>query len=533
MRTARSGDGEASRGGHSYALALFTVRQYSDLAILSHCKVKLMPKAAIYCRISSDVEGLEAGVKRQEDDCRAMADRDGLTVVEVYVDNDAGASTRSRKPRPQYAEMMAEANRGAFDFILAYSNSRLTRRPMELEAIITMAERTGTKVRTVVSGQDDLATADGRMVARIKASVDAGEAERTAERVARAHLESARQGKHVSGYRPFGWERDGITERPEEVALIRKAVSDILDGVPLRTIASDWNERGVTTSTGRKWSPSTLKQMIRSPRLAGWRIHQGKVAVDRMGEPVRGQWEPLIEQLDHERLVAMFDARTRRTALDGRQRKYLLSGLVRCGKCSAPMYGARRKDYTYYVCNNPHASERHALGVSAPGVDRLILGLVWEKLAEADVEVVVNTQWEGEARLGEIQERIDSLMQAFREGRMSDTLAFANVEQLETERRALQMERGRWLTESIGPRIERFDCREWFGVMHDALPNHTHVEVKKAGEGFDNDRRRALIDRWLSGVLVLPARRHGNTFDPDRIVPVWREGGPSAPVAQL
>lgn len=54
-------------------------------------------------------------------------------MVAVCVDNDVSASTKSRKPRLQYAEMLTRARAGEFGAILAYSNSRLTRRPREFE----------------------------------------------------------------------------------------------------------------------------------------------------------------------------------------------------------------------------------------------------------------------------------------------------------------------------------------------------------------------------------------------------------------
>lgn len=50
---------------------------------------------AISVRISPDRTGEELGVKRQEDDCRADAERRGWTVAEV--DRDDDLSTRSGK----------------------------------------------------------------------------------------------------------------------------------------------------------------------------------------------------------------------------------------------------------------------------------------------------------------------------------------------------------------------------------------------------------------------------------------------------
>ena len=102
--------------------------------------------AAIYVRISEDREGRELGVERQEQDCRDLADRNGWPAVDIYPDDDISASTRSRKRRPQYELLLADARAGRFDVVVAYTSGRLTRRPRELEDLIDLAERHGTRL---------------------------------------------------------------------------------------------------------------------------------------------------------------------------------------------------------------------------------------------------------------------------------------------------------------------------------------------------------------------------------------------------
>lgn len=136
-----------------------------------------MTRCAIYQRISNNPEGRALGIERQLEDCQARADRKGWTVAQVFTDNDLSASTRSRKPRREYAEMLAAAERGEFEVILAYSNSRLTRRPAELEQLVSLFERAGVRICTVASGGTDLSRADGRAIARTLAAWDCAEAE--------------------------------------------------------------------------------------------------------------------------------------------------------------------------------------------------------------------------------------------------------------------------------------------------------------------------------------------------------------------
>lgn len=60
--------------------------------------------AAIYARISADVEGTGLGVARQLEDCRKLAADRGWPVGDEYVDNDVSAF--SGKPRREYARML-------------------------------------------------------------------------------------------------------------------------------------------------------------------------------------------------------------------------------------------------------------------------------------------------------------------------------------------------------------------------------------------------------------------------------------------
>src|SRR5690606_39044801 len=123
-----------------------------------------MKRAATYRRISDDREGREIGVARQAEDLAALAKRLGVTIVADYEDNDISASTRSRRRRPGYEAMIAAAKRREFDVILAYSASRLTRRPREHEDLIDLAEHYGIRYYYVVSPSFDLNTADGKTI---------------------------------------------------------------------------------------------------------------------------------------------------------------------------------------------------------------------------------------------------------------------------------------------------------------------------------------------------------------------------------
>lgn len=247
--------------------------------------------AAIYTRISDDREGRELGVQRQRDDCTALAERLGMIVHHIYEDNDIGASTRSRKPRPEYQALLADAKSGTFTTVIAYTSSRLTRRPREHEDLIELAERHGTQFQYVASPSFDLNTSAGRRIARILAANDAGEAEDIAERVARAARQRAERGEFHGGQPPFGYRKQvegpaSIEPHPEHAEWVREAVRRLLAGETLYGVCVDWNARGRRTGWQRRdhreedattWYPRTLKRVVTTAAIAGFREYDGEL----------------------------------------------------------------------------------------------------------------------------------------------------------------------------------------------------------------------------------------------------------------
>ncbi|MEU0482233.1 recombinase family protein [Streptosporangium sp. NPDC006013] len=138
-----------------------------------------MRRAAIYCRISQDRGGAGLGIARQEADCRALIERKGWTVVDVYPDNDVSAY--SGAPRPAWKRLLADIEDGTVDAIACWHVDRLTRSPRELEDVIDLADRRGVELATV-TGEIDLVTPTGRLIARMLGAAARHEAEHKAER---------------------------------------------------------------------------------------------------------------------------------------------------------------------------------------------------------------------------------------------------------------------------------------------------------------------------------------------------------------
>ena len=321
----------------------------SRIPLAINCSCDLMQKpirAAIYARISRDVTGEGSGVERQLADCRALAAVRGWLVAEEYVDNDISAYKGKR--RPSYQRMIDDIEAGQRDAVLVYHTDRLTRRPIELEQFVQVCERAGLQQFATVTADIDLGNDDGLFMARILSIVAAKESARKSARQKRKALETAEAGKPNGGnLRPFGYERDQITVVESEAAVLRAVADRYLAGESLMSLTAWMQDQGVLSVAGLPWRTSTLRQTLTNPRLAGLRSHNGVVVVAAV-------WPAIISPDTHDRLVAAFSRKT----VSGRRvpRRYLLSGLLRCGRCGSKLFSAARTSGTKatrrYVCSS-------------------------------------------------------------------------------------------------------------------------------------------------------------------------------------
>lgn len=470
-------------------------------------------RAAIYARISDDRESREKGVERQQEDCRALAERLGFEVVTVYVDNDISASTKSKKPRPQYDAMLTAARAGELDAILAYSNSRLTRRPREFEDLIELAERGGVRIATVVSGDDDLSTADGRMTARIKSNVDVAEAERTGERVARAKQQAAEEGRYRGGRRPYGYENGGVVVRESEARVIRDVTRALLEGRSMRALVRELNDKNVKTSTGERWTPTGLRDVLLRPRNAGL-ISTGQRSHGNFEIVGKAVWDPILPEETWRSLEDLLMQRSRRTnpGRDGVQ--WLGSGIYRCGVptgeldadgevicCGAPLRvtrngreGAKRH---YYRC-----SERAHLLINQEATDRYVLDAVADVVRDPRIVALMQPEAIDLAPMREERRVLEARLERFERD-----YALGNVSGAQLSK----------ATALVTKELADVDARIAKAVQQSA--SSPILSAADPGEAFlaaPLDIQRAVIASVVR-VEVQPAQRIGAAWSGDRV----------------
>ncbi|MET7944302.1 recombinase family protein [Streptomyces sp. NPDC005302] len=458
--------------------------------------------AAIYCRMSEDREGGGLGVDRQREDCEQLAAQLGLTVVRVYTDNDLSAY--SGKPRPGYQQMLEDLRAGTYGSVIAWHTDRLHRSPTELEEYIDVCEPRSVQTRTVKAGTLDLTTATGRMIARQLGVQARYEVERMVERQRRARDQKVERGEYCGGPRPYGWEKNGTTQVPEEIEVIREAAEAVLAGGSMRALAADLNERGLRTSRGSHWDGETLSRMLRRPRNAGILQHRGE-------EAGPAQWEGALDEPTWRSLRAVLDDPSR-IPTRSNVRRYLGSGLFLCGVCgealTSHMKGKGRP--SQYKCRKNSCVVR-----SLDLLDEWVIWHLLRRLQEPDaVDVFARPESDGpdlkaaQTALTKAREQLDQLAAAFGAGE-------------------IDMQEWRIAREGAKAKKAAAEAVLSTAVRINPLAELLTAEDKAAAwSAWDLARQRAAID-WAMAVRVLPAKigrqKGGGYWDDDAVAIDWKK----------
>ena len=218
---------------------------------------------------------------------------------------------------------------------MVWDLDRLTRQPRQLEDWIEAAEGRGLALVTT-NGEADLTTDGGRMYARIKLAVARAEIERKSARHKRALKQHAEAGRIPHGPRLFGYTAEGNIE-PTESVIVADIFERFYAGESLRSVTRLLQDQGVPTRSGRPWSTRTVRDMLTNPRYAGWAVYQGEIPTDNDGNPLRGQWSPLVSEEVFDVIQARLSDPARKTNRIGTDRRYIGSSLYVCDTCESPI----------------------------------------------------------------------------------------------------------------------------------------------------------------------------------------------------
>lgn len=390
--------------------------------------------AAIYCRISRDQQGQGLGVERQEQLCRELAKSLGLTVGEVYTDNDISAYSGRR--RPAYERMLEDIQAGRVGAVLCYHSDRLMRRTKELERYIDICRPRGVVTHQVTAGLLDLSSATGLAVAKTVAAWSQHESDHKGERIAAQKAQAAAAGKFLGGRVPWGWRKTkaGIEVDPSAGQHILDGTAAIIAGKSLVGVTRAWAAAGALSLSGTPMNTTQVRRVLLRPRNAGLMTFHGEVVAD--------SW-PAIVPLELFRQCEAVLTSPERPQQSEAKFKYLLSGIVKC-YCGRYMTGFGAEGHRRsYRCKIHQEGGKyvpgHASRAMAP-LDDFVLRMAaawldredYKAAVRADAQLLADKETPAESSdVAELVAKKNSLARMFAQGVISESQLIEGSREIE------------------------------------------------------------------------------------------------------
>ena len=343
-----------------------------------------------YIRVSTEmqVEGFSLDSQRERLKKEAAA-RD-FTIVKEY--SDEGKSGKSIAGRKGFQSMLARIKGGNPDnvkFVLVYKLSRFGRNAGEILMSLRQMQKHGVELRTVDEGIDS-GGPYGKFMISIMAAVAEVERENISAYTMAGRYEKARQGLWNGGQAPFGYTigKDGVLQIDEEEAPIVKAIFEqyVYGGLGVNGVAR-WLEangyRKKVRGNGKYtlFSAHTIKTILDNEVYTGKIVYGRRkiereetedgedIILHRINQSEYGVYEGKHKAIIEADLWTQAQAKRKETSVKHEKthsldHEHILSGLLKCPECGAPMYGTVNrkkkkdgsgeyyKDAFYYVCKH-------------------------------------------------------------------------------------------------------------------------------------------------------------------------------------
>lgn len=476
-------------------------------------------------RIDLDDNGQGKGNVDQKQRTDENATRKGWRIVHWIVENDlspgrgknrnasAFKRRRIRLPdgrvemrtvRPGFRKALDLLASGKADGFMALDLDRTVRDPRDLEDMIDVVEQHRVPVDSV-TGSLRLGTDADITMARVMVAVANKESRDKARRVAAARQRQAMAGEYGGGRRPFGFDDDGITMRPDEAAVIKDCTIRCVQGASLRSLANDLRDKAdVATVTGAKWTAETLRDILLRPRNAGRIVYQGEEIGD-------APWKPIVPVDTFRALQSKLSDPDRRVG-PGAAPKWLGTNVFTCGICTPEDFSTRVGVQVRIGGRQPayRCADRNHLVRAVKHVDALVEGLIVARLARDDaVDLLPATGPDVDVK------GLRAEAQAIRK----------NLNELAEDKSLGLIDRAQLIsgTEKGKKRLDEITSLLQVATVDSPLADLIGAEdVQAAWDGLSLSHKRLVIDLLMT-VRILPSGQKGRGFDPASVDIRWKE----------
>jgi len=354
-----------------------------------------MKTAALYARVSSDIQEREETIDSQIVQLRQMAVNKGYVVVDRHLYLDEGYSG-DLLARPSLDRLRDDARDGLIDIVLVHCPDRLARRYAYQVVVIEELERFGCEIDFV--NREIARTPEDQMLLAMQGVVAEYERAKIMERTRRGRLHKLQSGVLILPRPPFGYrwipkqgsERGRLEIDEDQADLVRKIFNWIeRDGMSIMAVTRHLMEQCVPPPRGgRRWGTSTIQKILRNRSYTGEFCMNRTKSVESKEPPKPGvyrkkrntlvrirpedEWIPVAGPAIIEK--DLFEAVQNKMVANKRfsmrracnEHQLLLRCLLQCGCCGYSLMGhwtaprgIDHKIFRYYMCTKRVSPTRY------------------------------------------------------------------------------------------------------------------------------------------------------------------------------
>jgi len=303
-----------------------------------------LTRAAAYARVSLSkdamIHSLSVQVSYYSDMIQGRPDWE---YAGVYADE---ALTGTKDSRPEFQRLLADCRAGKVDLVVTKSISRFARNTVTLLETVRELKALGIGVLFEEQGIHTL-SADGELMLTILAGYAQEESLSVSENCKWRIRKNFKEGKPCGNIRMFGYDfKDGkLVVISEEAEVVRMIFADYLSGMGKSAIVKKLTQLEIPTKCGRKWSESTVHDILANEKFLGDMCLQKTHTVNhitKLQRPNRGELPKFYVKGSHEAIIdrTTFDAvqaeiarRAAKVRQQDRRPPNEFSGMIRCGRC--------------------------------------------------------------------------------------------------------------------------------------------------------------------------------------------------------
>lgn len=314
-----------------------------------------MKKVAIYVRVSTHDQAEEGySVDEQIDKLTKFSEIKNWKVYDTYVDP---GFTGSNIDRPSLSKLIRAAKQKRIDTVLVYKLDRLSRSQKDTLFLIEDVFINNGIDFVSLNENFDTSTPFGKAMIGILSVFAQLEREQITERMKMGKVGRAKSGKAMSWANiPFGYNLVGSYYEVNklEASIVKRIYKQYASGISITKIRDHLNDEG-HIGKDINWSYRTVRGILDNPIYAGYNKFKGDL--------YKGDHEAIITKEQFDDIQIELLKRQQQVYKDNNnprpfQAKYLLSGIIKCGYCGAPLgvsLGNIRKDGSRlkkYQCYN-------------------------------------------------------------------------------------------------------------------------------------------------------------------------------------